>query len=55
MRYLLAKRRLCLLGQRTQQRVLNRPGAMVTTRINSRDRSRAIGSVIPTTPPLDAE
>ena len=35
--------------------VLNRPGAMVHTRMNSRDRSRAIGTVIPTTPPLDAE
>ena len=35
--------------------VLNRPGAMVTTRMNSRERSRAIGTVMPTTPPLDAE
>ncbi len=31
------------------------PGAMVTTRIPIGARSRAIGSVIPTIPPLDAE
>ncbi len=31
------------------------PGAMVHTRIASRERSRAIGRVIPTTPPLEAE
>src|SRR5215831_3227287 len=31
------------------------PGAMVHTRIASRERSRATGSVMPTTPPFDAE
>src|SRR6185503_18182277 len=31
------------------------PGAMVHTRMPLRERSRAIGSVIPTTPPFDAE
>ncbi len=30
------------------------PGAIVITRMPSRDRSRAIASVIATTPPLDA-
>jgi hypothetical protein len=35
--------------------VLNRPGAIVTTRILRLARSRAIGSVMPTMPPLDAE
>jgi hypothetical protein len=35
--------------------VSNRPGAIVMTRILSRARSRAIGSVMPTMPPLDAE
>ena len=35
--------------------VLNRPGAIVITRISLSARSRAIGSVMPTTPPLDAE
>src|SRR2546427_2319089 len=31
------------------------PGAMVTTRMPSPARSRAMGSVMPTTPPFDAE
>ena len=31
------------------------PGAMVTTRMRSFDRSRASGSVIAATPPFDAE
>ena len=31
------------------------PGAMVTTRMSSFDRSRAIGSVIPATPAFEAE
>jgi len=31
------------------------PGAIVQQRMPLRDRSRAIGSVMPTTPPLDAE
>jgi hypothetical protein len=31
------------------------PGAIVQTRMPSSARSRAIGSVMPTTPPLDAE
>jgi len=35
--------------------VLNKPGAMVMTRIFDEASSRAIGSVMPTTPPLDAE
>ena len=35
--------------------VWNNPGAMVTTRMASDARSRAIGSVMPTMPPLDAE
>src|SRR5215475_1885549 len=35
--------------------VSNKPGAMVTTRIPDRARSRAIGNVIPTIPPFDAE
>ena len=35
--------------------VLNRPGAMVTTRMPSFANSRAIGSVMPTTPPFEAE
>jgi hypothetical protein len=34
---------------------LNSPGAIVHTRIPWRERSRAIGSVMPTTPPFDAE
>src|SRR6476619_2827980 len=42
-------------GSEPSSGVLNRPGAMVTTRIRSRDRSRAIGRVMPTTPPLEAE
>ena len=42
-------------GSPASSGVSNSPGAMVTTRIRSRDRSRAIGSVMPTTPPLDAE
>src|SRR5262249_27394078 len=42
-------------GSEPSSGVLKRPGAMVTTRIRSRARSRAIGSVMPTTPPLDAE
>ena len=35
--------------------VRNRPGMMVTTRMPSRDRSRATGKVMAATPPLDAE
>ena len=35
--------------------VRNRPGAMVQTRMPMLERSRAIGSVMPTTPPLEAE
>ena len=31
------------------------PGAIVITRMPSTPRSRAIGSVMPTTPPFDAE
>jgi hypothetical protein len=31
------------------------PGAMVMTRMPKRASSRAIGSVMPTTPPFDAE
>ena len=31
------------------------PGAMVTTRMPERARSRASGRVMPTTPPLEAE
>ncbi|MCY1547007.1 hypothetical protein D9M68_830380 [compost metagenome] len=34
--------------------VSNSPGAMVQTRMPLRARSRAMGSVIATTPPLDA-
>ena len=34
--------------------VLKMPGAMVHTRIPYRARSRAIGNVMPTTPPFDA-
>ena len=35
--------------------VRNRPGAIVQTRTPRLARSRAIGSVMPTTPPFDAE
>ena len=42
-------------GRLPSSGVLNRPGAMVTTRIFDWARSRAIGSVMPTMPPLDAE
>ena len=35
--------------------VSNMPGAMVHTRMPERDRSRAMGSVMPTTPALLAE
>jgi MFS family permease len=42
-------------GRPASSGVSNRPGAIVITRIFSRARSRAIGSVIPTMPPLDAE
>jgi hypothetical protein len=42
-------------GRLPSSGVLNRPGAIVITRIFSRARSRAIGSVMPTIPPLDAE
>jgi hypothetical protein len=42
-------------GRLPSSGVLNRPGAIVITRIFSRARSRAIGSVMPTMPPLDAE
>ena len=35
--------------------VLKMPGRMVLTRMPSLDRSRAIGRVMPTTPPFDAE
>jgi len=35
--------------------VLKMPGAMVQTRMPERARSRATGSVMPTTPPLEAE
>src|SRR5574341_1504480 len=35
--------------------VSKRPGAIVHTRMPLRDRSRAMGSVMPTTPPLEAE
>ena len=34
--------------------VLNSPGAMVHTRMPCCARSRAMGSVMPTTPPFDA-
>ena len=35
--------------------VRNRPGAMVQTRMPTEARSRAIGKVMPTTPPFEAE
>ena len=35
--------------------VSNSPGAMVQTRMPSSARSRAMGSVMPTTPPFEAE
>src|SRR5262245_53722849 len=42
-------------GNPASSGVSNRPGAMVTTRMPDRARSRAIGSVIPTIPPSDAD
>src|SRR5699024_630097 len=42
-------------GSEPSSGVLNSPGAMVFTRICREARSRAIGRVIPTTPPFDAE
>ena len=42
-------------GRPASNGVSNSPGAMVTTRISLSARSRAIGRVMPTTPPLDAE
>ncbi|CKU27100.1 Uncharacterised protein [Mycobacterium tuberculosis] len=46
---------LASAGNEASSGVSNRPGAMVTTRISLLARSRAIGRVMPTTPPLDAE
>ncbi len=42
-------------GRPARSGVSNRPGAIVITRICRPARSRAIGRVIPTMPPLDAE
>jgi protocatechuate 3,4-dioxygenase beta subunit len=42
-------------GRPASSGVLNRPGAMVTTRILAEARSRAMGRVIPTIPPFEAE
>ena len=42
-------------GRPASSGVSNRPGAIVQTRMPSRARSRAAGSVRPTTPPFDAE
>src|ERR1700682_5044109 len=42
-------------GRPASSGVSNRPGAMVTTRMPLLAKSRAIGSVMPTTPPFDAE
>src|SRR6266542_2741787 len=39
-------------GRPASSGVSNKPGAMVTTRMPRRERSRAIGSVIPTIPPF---
>ena len=41
-------------GSERSSGVANRPGAMVHTRMPCCARSRAIGSVMPTTPPLEA-
>ena len=46
---------ICSSDRPPSSGVWNRPGAIVITRIFSRARSRAIGSVMPTMPPLDAE
>jgi hypothetical protein len=43
------------LRQRCHHRRLEDAGAIVITRIPFADRSRAIGSVMPTMPPLEAE
>ena len=42
-------------GSAASSGVSKMPGAMVQTRMPLRDRSRAIGSVMPTIPPFDAE
>ena len=42
-------------GRPASNGVSNRPGAIVTTRMPLLARSRAMGNVIPTTPPFDAE
>ena len=42
-------------GQASQQRVKNSPGAMVTTRMPNCASSRAIGRVMATIPPFEAE
>ena len=45
----------CSSGSAASSGVSNRPGAIVLTRIPYWLRSRAAGSVMPTTPPLEAE
>ena len=42
-------------GSAASSGVSNVPGAMVITRMPTRANSRAMGSVMPTMPPLDAE
>ena len=54
MRDLRAQRLARLLGQAASSGVSNRPGAIVQTRMRALARSRAAGSVIPTTPPFEA-
>jgi hypothetical protein len=46
---------ICSSDRPPSSGVWNRPGAIVITRIFSRARSLAIGRVMPTIPPLDAE
>jgi hypothetical protein len=41
-------------GNAASSGVSNSPGAIVTTRIPAEARSRAAGSVMPTTPPFEA-
>src|ERR671910_1098344 len=48
-----AERASC--GRPASSGVSNRPGAIVQTRTRADARSRAAGSVMPTTPPLEAE
>ena len=54
-RHLLRERLARGLGQSGEQRRVERPGAIAITRTPMRANSRAIGSVMPTMPPFEAE